>query len=975
MGDIINGFPEVNLSITNPNVSREDARDINTPFTFLQFIQNIDASLLAPSTIQEFYTTYLTRWNNVTSVKTFSDNELIIERYKEFLRDITLNYSTNAEKKFLSQIDFNDKNDLRIAASFYSKKLRGIISYYADKRTQLSFSTVKNRLKGTHLNLEQASLDLILDFLENRSTGNIDYNIDSIKKDLSISVTEYFDNFAEYFNQAPDPEEYGRNFVEFDPAGQPDDNLFLTDDLSLILQTFGEIDFDDITDPLILKEVDQLFDNKRKQTKKFIGADFYYLATDAAGTPEIGILFKADAPAANYVNQRYPTTASIFSQDIISERNLGFFKPTNSSIVSIQSKRLEFFEKEVYSPNALYIFPDPNIYTNNQNIFTFVIDTSRAINNISKGLAVNQPNTDKNSTSFLGYNSEILQNRNINTDLSFLFDEGYIDDSKKDLFGNTFGLIKDNNYYRNNFINETPTRIKSLVFNGYQFFDTLYGEGYNFNYSTADSTTFSETIRSGLSTFTNGMTGKGEGTINSDTPATWASFPTSAYNIFFRYFNPYQHLLTPSNFAQVDYGEEKPINTSGVKEGINASVKEGAYFKFSDSEDLASTLSTDLSAFTSSFEDGGGSYYFTELIEGGVAQYDGSPLSISKTTIIRALSDTTFSTTSGDFTLNPRLSGGKGNSGNDVQNLEGGLFTDNIIFEFAPSIEEFVYNDQVFVNTETLTISADKESFFSKEKHLGKIYVKNASITPTLSPVQELTKTLPYISTKYNTTICNELSTSVNNFDIVYDTLFIETSSYFVIEKTEYSNNGFVNPDTLGISLSHSSDFYNKLSNRFKVGNDIFYCRLVREQINDLSSFRAYPEIWKYNYNKGVNTQIYPTTNNPVISSAAFFACTGNNVMYLEFSRPFLTYSSDNEVFNLGFLTKDQNQSPALFNYTFQYNNKIEFLDTELYGGTTSNFTYLFLDNADVLDTRFLAFSLSGNEPVSAAALTQSLVL
>jgi hypothetical protein len=36
-----------------------------------------------------------------------TDKEIIIERYREFLRDITLNFSTNAEKKFLSQIDFS----------------------------------------------------------------------------------------------------------------------------------------------------------------------------------------------------------------------------------------------------------------------------------------------------------------------------------------------------------------------------------------------------------------------------------------------------------------------------------------------------------------------------------------------------------------------------------------------------------------------------------------------------------------------------------------------------------------------------------------------------------------------------------------------------------------------------------------------------------------------------------------------------
>tara|TARA_R110002020_G_scaffold377097_1_gene588181 strand:+ start:5639 stop:8539 length:2901 start_codon:yes stop_codon:yes gene_type:complete len=966
MGDIINGFPEVNLSITNPNVSREDALDVGEPFTFVEFIQNVDASLLAPSTIQDFYVSYLTKWNAVTTAKTFDDNELIIDRYKQFLRDVTLNYSTNAERKFLSQIDFNDKNDLRIAASFYSKKIRSIISYYTEKRTDLSFSTTKAQLKGTNVNLEQTALNLILNFLENRSTGNIQYNIDTVKNDLSISITEYFDNFAQYFNQDPDPEYFGKNFVEFNPEGPPEDNIFLTPDSTLLIQSIGELDFDNVLDSTALKETDQLFENKRKQTKKYIGTDYYYLSTNAAGEPTVDILFKADAPYANYLNQRYPTTASVFSDEIISERDLGFFKPTNSAIVSIQSKRLQFFEKESYAPDQLYIFPNPNIYTNNQGIFTFIIDTTASINNLSKGLAVNQPNTTKSSTSFAGYNSEILQDRNIDTDLSFLFDEGYFDDSKKDLFGNIFGLIKDNNYYRNDFINETPTTIKNLIFNGYQFFDDLYGEGYSFNYSTSDSATYAQTIRSGLSTFTNGMTGRGEGTINSDTPSSWTTFPTSAYNIFFRYFNPYQELLTPNNFQQVDYEPQGEIK---------ADVKEGAYFTYSNSEELASTLSTDLSAFTSSFEGGGGSYYFTELIEGGVAQYDGAPLSINKSTVIRALSDTMFDTTSGDFTLNVRLSGGQGNDGNDVEDMEGGLFTDKLVFDLSSGLEQFAYDDEVFNPTETITISSTQASYFNKEKHLGKIYIKNNSISPALSPVQELTKTLPYISTKYNSTICDELSTSVNNFDIVYDTLFIETSSYLVIEKTEYENNTFVNPNTLGISLSHSSNFFNKFSNRFKIGNDVFYCRMAKEEINDLSAFRAYPEIWKYNYNDGVNTQIYPTTDNPVVSSSAFFTCSGNNVMYLEFSKPVLTYSSDNEQFNLGVLIKDQNQSPVLLNYLFEYGSVIKFLDSDFYEGTNNNFTYLFVDNSNLLNTQYLAFSLSGNEPVSASAITQSLVL
>ena len=131
------------------------------------------------------------------------------------------------------------------------------------------------------------------------------------------------------------------------------------------------------------------------------------------------------------INHSYPSTASVFSNDIISERDLGFFRPHNSSIVVIQGKRVDYFTKSNYPPNQLYLFPDPNLYTNNEGVLTFIVDTSRSVNNRSKGIAINQPNTDKESTSFLGYNSEIAEDRNLNTDLSYLYNEGYIDDSKK----------------------------------------------------------------------------------------------------------------------------------------------------------------------------------------------------------------------------------------------------------------------------------------------------------------------------------------------------------------------------------------------------------------------------------------------------------------------------------------------------------------------------------------------------------------
>ena len=780
MDTIVTGYPEIDLSITNPNVNPDDALDKFTPFSFVQFIETVSEAY-QPETLTEFYNTYINRWNTKAEKKSKSNKDIIIERYRDFLRDITLNFSTNAERTFLTQLDFTDPYDMEVAMSFYSKKIRDIISYYRKKRQKLHYATTKAKVKGSSLGAEQAAIDLVINFLENRSTAAKDYDITKIKENLSISITEYFDNFSQYFNRTPDAHEYGKTFRGYDPDGLPKDNIFLADDDTLVSQVFANVG----EDLIALKEGretlnfdvkdDSLFSNKRKLTEKFMGADFYYLATDKNGQPEfdengnIPMLFKAQKPYANFLNQDYPSTASIFSGDVVSERDLGFFRPHNSAIVVIEGRRLKFFTKKTYPPNQLYIFPDPNLFTNTENVLTFIIDTSRSINNASKGIAINQPNTDRDSTAFIGYNSEMGQDRDLNTSLSYLFDEGYIDDSKKDLFGNIFGLVKDYDYYRNNVVLEAPTKIKSLLMNGYQFFDDLYGEGYTFSYKTTDTSTYSETIRSGLSTFTNGFTGRGPAGLLPDTPGSWTGFPTSAYNIFFRYFNPYQTLKQPSNFLDVDYSRPESMT-------FDADIKEGAYFMFSDSEFLTDPVSatrigdiniSQLSAYADSTDQ----FYFSELTEAGIGLFNADPpynTSFPNKTIFTALCDPTDTWTddlTGSFTYDVRLSGGSGNSGNDVKNYDGMRFSDNIIFNYDPNEETFEYSGNVDYRTTISNVTSAKESLFSKQDHIGKIYIKNINQPWNKPAVKELTQWLSYISTKYNTAICNELSTAVTNFD------------------------------------------------------------------------------------------------------------------------------------------------------------------------------------------------------------------
>jgi len=942
MDNIVTGFPTIPLSITNPNVSEQDALDKFAPFDFIKFIKSVSEDY-DPDTLADYYNKYLNRWNQKTESKQEDNNESIIELYRDFLKDITLNFSTKAEQRFLTQLDFNDGYDLQIAMSFFSKKIRDVVSYYKKKREILHYSVTKAKVKGSGLGVEQAAKDLVIDYLENRDTAALDYNIATIKNNLSISLTEYFDNFTQYFNSEPDAEKYGKNFIEYDPDGPPTVSIFLNNDNILIGETFARVS----TDLRELKETDQLFENKRNLTKKFIGADFYYLTTDDNGEPEIGILFEADKPYANFLNQQYPSTASVFSDDITSERNLGFFRPQNSSVVVIQGKRVDFFTKNTYPPNQLYIFPDPNLYTNNEGVLTFIVDTSRSVNNRSKGIAINQPNTDKESTSILGYNSEIAEDRDLNTDLSYLYNDGYIDEGKKDLFGNIFGLVKDNNYFRSNIVSEAPDAIKSIVFNGYQYYDDLFGEGFDFNYATVDGSTYSETKRSGLSSFTNNLT----------------TLPASAYNIFFRYFNPYQKLKQPDNWNEVDYGRPETLT-------IDADVKDAAYFMFSDTESLTDPTSatsagdlliSGLSAYGASALQ----FYYSDLVDAGGAFLDTTKTS----TVFRGLCDPTnnwTTTLSGTFAVNARLSGD-----NDVSDYECGRFTDNIIFNYTQAEEGFDYRDVVYNNTTFTTVQTASESLFNRREHTGKIYVKNISQAPDKPAVKQLTDTITYFQSKYNTTVCDQLSTSVKEFDLMYNTLFIETSSFLITEKTKYENNVFISPITFTNYLTINTSFFDKVSNRLRVGTDVFFCRLVREQLS-LKDSRIYPKIYKYDYTKDETKVIFPTTGNPAVSSSCYFDLSDPVPLsvYIESGKPFLTYSSDNELFNLGVLLKDLNKGPLLLNYLFEYKNSIKFIDSTSFTSNNSRFTYTFATNhltTSAADLTNLNFMLSSQVPTMTA--------
>jgi hypothetical protein len=82
---------------------------------------------------------WLTKYGNSRTVskknlKKSDENAIVRDAYVNLMREITLNFSTEEEKRFILNADFEDDSDLDIIIPFFIQKIKQISIYYSDKR-------------------------------------------------------------------------------------------------------------------------------------------------------------------------------------------------------------------------------------------------------------------------------------------------------------------------------------------------------------------------------------------------------------------------------------------------------------------------------------------------------------------------------------------------------------------------------------------------------------------------------------------------------------------------------------------------------------------------------------------------------------------------------------------------------------------------------------------------------------------------
>ena len=883
----------VKYSITNPN--EVDYKDTVAPFSFLDFINNTQADY-SPEEYSSFYSSYLQLWHADQGGSEEEQKTQFKDYYRQFIKEIVVNYTTETEKRFLEKINFNDPADLDIAIPFFANRLKDIALFYKKKRDEGKYVIDRAKMKGSQTGLEKAIFDNIYNFIFN-SEDALDTENDEVFKavqGLGVEIEEFVDVYGDYFD-VPDTAD-GNNINEIDPKYwlDPDGIEAITGELNWIgaIRTFTinppaitPEEYDAICNPD--NELVQLYNQykkggiplnefyalKRALVQKYIGTDVYYI--DTTSSPAVsGVMFTADNPAANALNLQGADTATVSSGQQKLLRDVGLnFQPDDIGLFKLQAETYNYeIDRSALEEDKVYIFPDPakfgNVSTNPQADYPvyYKFDHRGNTRNVPSGYAAGDPKTTNKVTTFESFttkerNTTQLKDLNdISYKLNFtdLYNEGLVSKHQTDVYGNEYALFKAEPLKPQT--EDISNTVKNLLLNGHVFFDQFEGSSFNYSLTGQNGNTF----RSGLSTNTNGF-----------------DVLDNPMYFYMREFYPYQDLIQDSR-------------------NIVPLYRDGGALTFLDGKELP--------------DNANGNSHYTIRADATVDQ-------------------------NGEFFPDVKyyLSAGIG-----YKDYDGGFFSDDVQLP-----NDFVYGDNLLfvdsvderASSVLSNLSSSTTSLTNEEKATldGTLYIKNG----TYSTSEKLSAALAPLFSKYSTAVQSQINNELVDFDIIQNTIFLETKSGLLVDKIKYDDGEFVNPRTVNTYYSASSaDNTDTFTNRFyveKTGKIYFgKFRQDGECTNDADNYKAYyPEIYEYSIDTNKSRLIYPRKD--VGNSVTDFELndaldTYRNYVPTSIHTPTIAYNSRNDLFKLTYIANDMNDFTHLVDVSFKLvDNSLSAIDSNRY--------------------------------------------
>jgi hypothetical protein len=373
--------------------------DFSSPYTLIDWLENFKILSTDSSNYFFSYTRYLNEWFDYNKI---SKNDTIFytrQIYINLLKEIALKYTTFDEKRFLSNLNFNDNQSLDVAIPFFSRKIKRICLYYSQNRDKLKNGVVRANLRGSNFGIETLIRKSIVDILETNSFESLNNNLpplSSVIDKLHIQIEDKFDTQQYYFDVTPGfkysnygitDEERQKYFyldaVEVDDKQLYDLNEAIKDAIRAYPLFVNELGFNNFTINYYLSGVNysflsprdfQLYENTsipentnvykyKKYYEKYMGSDLFILSGTADFKTLSSQILESSTPYKNLLNRRYPTIAHMPEKSsAIDEKYLGrFFTNNNLGILYWNTYKKKFLLNKSLSANETIVIPDPEV--------------------------------------------------------------------------------------------------------------------------------------------------------------------------------------------------------------------------------------------------------------------------------------------------------------------------------------------------------------------------------------------------------------------------------------------------------------------------------------------------------------------------------------------------------------------------------------------------------------------------------------
>lgn len=924
--DVFN-VKELNFSIVNSDkYNRDNAKDVLTPFSFVDFINFLQTEY-APEKYSSFYSLYLKDWYALQGGNQEEQKQQYIVFYREFIQEIILHYTTQTEKDFLKKIDYSSPTDLDIAIPFYANKLTEVALFYRNKREDGKYVINRNKIRGSVSGVERAIFDVVYDFVNGSEDSllNTSTPLSGVIKDFGVGIHEFVDIYGDYFDldRKGDGEDgvrkamYDNNLFDIDPDYYFDpealkilrENSFLSmiGDFTINPPEFSQNDITNICNPeeSILEELNEayttggltlaeVYELKKKLIAKYVSCDFYYL--DASTTPATsGILFEADQPTNNLLNLQTADIAAVQSNQQKILRDVGlFFKPDDIGIFKLNAVNSRFeLDVDSIEPDKVYVFPDPEVYGNvgvnalSSYPYIHTFDYRDNIRNISSGVATGDPEITNKSLTFEPYSvkqRETQELKTLNTlgynlNFSDLDNKGAIRKMGYDCYGNEYALFKAEELEERTTVSRDV--LLSLKLDGHTFYDSLFNEGYNFNYSTEGCEFL--TTRSGMSSFTSTFT-------DTDDP----------YYLFFRLFQPYDELRGQQVCDVSDYSASGGSFTDDdTSEEVAAGIfRDGGGFTQGDGSPLPDPIKTDEPGFPSPLN-----YYYQVFADCKLFGDD-----------VRSIP--------GSIDYN------------------GGKFSDKVLVDrqFNYDGDGYAYIDYIHSdsNTEVSGLVTEGSGDVNVERAVvpGSIFIKDQGTSLSYPMSSILSNTL----NKYSTAVVDDVLENTIDFDVINDSIFLQTPTRLVIDKINYSREGtFEKPNTTNTVFTVASgDTLNVISNRLLVneiescgGGSVILFSIFKtlstspytNEVQPKNYWYVYPEVYQYNINNNTVNKIYPQAldQSDLESFQTSYSGAESDFAPEKIKTPIITYNSLHNKLKITYMLYDQNNFSHIHDCMFEW--------------------------------------------------------